>query len=205
MHIWKDDTDSSKNTISGKTIRAKNSSFYLFMVPLHKLRILLSLMRRGNYCTSVCHITSFYFFHTLSPTIFPSMSITFYISTHYYYVSGMARIEIIKSVKRGELKHISNQIWCSIWTHIFLEAAHSKPFSLPYLHKRKAYLSTLLHDPTLFTLQISVETQSLKFEKLARVAGGENFLVVPRIKCTSHVPITLTNSSLALVGNAYML
>lgn len=53
--------------------------------------------------------------------------------------------------------------------------------------------------------QISVETQSLKFEKLARVAGGENFLVVPRIKCTSHVPITLTNSSLALASEVHQI
>nr|XP_045621115.1 trafficking protein particle complex subunit 11-like isoform X2 [Procambarus clarkii] len=48
--------------------------------------------------------------------------------------------------------------------------------------------------------QVTVETQSLKFEKLSRVAGGECFLVVPKIKCTSHVPITLTDSSLALAN-----
>nr|XP_053631823.1 trafficking protein particle complex subunit 11-like [Cherax quadricarinatus] len=47
-------------------------------------------------------------------------------------------------------------------------------------------------------VKVTVETQSLKFEKLARVAAGESFLVVPKIKCISHVPITLTNSSLAL-------
>lgn len=51
--------------------------------------------------------------------------------------------------------------------------------------------------------QVSVETQSLKFEKLARVAGGESFLVVPKIKCKSHVPITLTNSSLALANEVH--
>lgn len=53
--------------------------------------------------------------------------------------------------------------------------------------------------------QVSVETQSLKFEKLARVANGESFLVVPRIKCTSHVPITLTNSSLSLASEVHQI
>ncbi|MPD01156.1 Trafficking protein particle complex subunit 11 [Portunus trituberculatus] len=55
------------------------------------------------------------------------------------------------------------------------------------------------------SFQVSVETQSLKFEKLARVANGESFLVVPRIKCTSHVPITLTNSSLSLASEVHQI
>lgn len=50
--------------------------------------------------------------------------------------------------------------------------------------------------------QVSVETQTMRFEKVGRVAGAENFLVIPRIKCLSHVPITLTNSTLALANEA---
>ncbi|XP_069942864.1 trafficking protein particle complex subunit 11 isoform X3 [Cherax quadricarinatus] len=57
-----------------------------------------------------------------------------------------------------------------------------------------------IHIQARIPFQVTVETQSLKFEKLARVAAGESFLVVPKIKCISHVPITLTNSSLALAN-----
>ncbi|KAK4294863.1 hypothetical protein Pmani_032542 [Petrolisthes manimaculis] len=59
-----------------------------------------------------------------------------------------------------------------------------------------------LHIQARIPFQVSVETQSLKFEKVGRVSGGEKFVVVPKIKCTSHVPITLTHSSLALVNEA---
>ncbi|XP_042226153.1 trafficking protein particle complex subunit 11-like [Homarus americanus] len=57
-----------------------------------------------------------------------------------------------------------------------------------------------IHLQARIPFQVTVETQSLKFEKVGRVAGGENFLVVPKIKCTSHVPITFTDSSLALAN-----
>ncbi|KAG7177145.1 Trafficking protein particle complex subunit 11-like [Homarus americanus] len=63
------------------------------------------------------------------------------------------------------------------------------------------YVKSLTASDRILTLKVTVETQSLKFEKVGRVAGGENFLVVPKIKCTSHVPITFTDSSLALVMN----
>lgn len=46
--------------------------------------------------------------------------------------------------------------------------------------------------------QVTMETQTLKFNRISQVAADETFLVVPKIKCTSHVPILLCSSSLTL-------
>ncbi|KAK7085453.1 hypothetical protein SK128_018952, partial [Halocaridina rubra] len=60
-----------------------------------------------------------------------------------------------------------------------------------------------LHLQAKIPFQVVVETQSMKFEKLSKVAGGESFVIIPRITCVSHVPIVLTNSSLSLSNDVY--
>ncbi|CAL4110444.1 unnamed protein product, partial [Meganyctiphanes norvegica] len=46
--------------------------------------------------------------------------------------------------------------------------------------------------------QVTMETHTLKFSRISRVAADETFLIVPKIKCTSHVPILFNSSSLSL-------
>lgn len=67
----------------------------------------------------------------------------------------------------------------------------------PCIHEESIHLQARI------PFQVTVETQSMKFEKLAKVAGEESFVIIPKIKCTSHVPIRLTNSALALSSDAY--
>lgn len=67
----------------------------------------------------------------------------------------------------------------------------------PCIHEESVYLQAKI------PFQVSVDTQSMKFEKLTKVAGEESFVIVPKIKCTSHVPIVLTNSSLSLATDAH--